>query len=251
MITDIHTHILHDIDDGPENLNAVDGLLRCHLAQATHQLVATPHFNLEKDDINHFVKVREVRCEEVQSLIKKKSYPITLKLGAELYFSPQLATVQLDDLVIEGTDYLLIELPTQIYPSRLKDTLRDIISNGYTPILAHIERYPYLLASSDILIELIEMGVLIQMNAATFVDAHQQQLAKMMLKKDLVHLIASDAHNCDRRAPNLSDLQKQYFGTKLFENLQRCYENAQLVFKGECVVVHQPRPFRKIFGRYL
>lgn len=251
MITDIHTHILHDIDDGPENLNAVDGLLRCHLAQATHQLVATPHFNLEKDDINHFVKVREVRCEEVQSLIKKKSYPITLKLGAELYFSPQLVTVQLDDLVIEGTDYLLIELPTQIYPSRLKDTLRDIISNGYTPILAHIERYPYLLASSDILIELIKMGVLIQMNAATFVDARQQQLAKMMLKKDLVHLIASDAHNCDRRSPNLSDLQKQYFGTKLFENLQRCYENAQLVFKGECVVVHQPRPFRKIFGRYL
>ena len=93
----------------------------------------------------------------------------------------------------------------------------SVTNVGLRPVIAHIERYQSLMGEIKKVENLIDQGAYVQVNAGSIKGIFGHKTArwsKILLKKDLVHLIATDAHNEDGRAPKLSEcaryLMKKY-----------------------------------------
>jgi protein-tyrosine phosphatase len=159
---------------------------------------------------------------------------------------------QICRFAIEGTKYILIEFPfTEAWTFELLDRLSSFIANtGYTPIIAHAERYKEVHKNPALLNELIGMGCLIQVNAGSFLGGREKKLAYAMLKHGFVHCIGSDAHDTETRKPCLSEAKQAIETAGLGIEWDKIQENMQTILNGEKVEVEYALPVKKFFGRY-
>ena len=79
----------------------------------------------------------------------------------------------------------------------------ELINWGYKPILAHMERYSFLHRYLDLFHQMLDWGVLMQVNASTIINDDMSSFIKAAIKKEMIHCFASDAHNMRNRKPNL------------------------------------------------
>ena len=108
---------------------------------------------------------------------------------------------------IGETNYLLIELSNYSVPTRLSECFTRLGDRGLTPILTHPERNPILQQSPQRILEWAEQGCLIQVTASAltgFWGERPEIVARWLLDRSAVHILASDAHDTKRRIPNLS-----------------------------------------------
>ena len=124
------------------------------------------------------------------------------------------------------------------------------IAIGITPIIAHVERYPYILEDLTQIYEWVEAGYLVQTNAATL--AHGDKMASLMMKLikwDLVHLIGTDAHSLNRRPPYM-DVALTTVSNKLGDDIvYRLIQNGDLVFNNYELNINPYCP-RKVMGSW-
>ena len=203
MIVDFHSHILPGIDDGSRIVEeSVEMLLRMK-EQGIDVVVATPHFYASHDDPQRFLARRQ-RAKEKLDTVLTDAMPKVL-LGAEVaYYSGMSQSKALQQLTIEGTNAILVELPM----GRWKDSIYRELSRIYEqqnliPIVAHVDRYLTPHRSFGIPKKLEELPVLVQANAEFFLDKATARKAKKMLAAEQIHLLGSDTHNLTDRAPNL------------------------------------------------
>lgn len=244
---DLHTHLLFDMDDGAKDLNDSLALFNIQKNQGVHKVVLTPHFEAFRDDLDQFISNRSKNAEALQNALDKD---VEFKLGAEVLFTVDLLNMDLNKLVIEGTDYILFEFSTRGYVSDVKRHMMTFIQQGYLPIFAHIERYSFLKDDLSLMKELVEMGVLFQVNASTFVNNEQHSFIKACMKNNLIHLVASDAHSQVKRPCNLSDAYaviEQEYGIDTVNYLK---DNAECVYHNELVEVKEPKVIRKFLKKY-
>lgn len=244
-MVDLHNHIAFGMDDGSSDLAESRAMIQEALNQGIDTIVLTPHFNSSKNDLEAFLSKRH----EVASILRDENL-ITIKTGAEVYLTSSLFDLDIGRLAFEESDYILVELSTQIMPVSLENQLRSIMDYGLIPILAHIERYPYLLDNAPLMIELITLGVLFQVNTSSFLDSSLKSLMKACVKHNLIHLVSSDAHNMGRRPMNtgiVMEVIEQDYGRDFAMYLK---DNAQKVINNEIVNVYQPGSLKKLFGKY-
>ena len=240
-MVDLHTHILPHIDDGASSFEEALDMLKLMIENGVTTVVATPHFNFEKNDIDEFIHKRKDSMVELKTLSNEDNLPIRILSGAELMFTPNLDNYDLNEFTIEETDYLLIELSTRRNEPDLESTLSAIIANGYIPILAHIERYSYLIQNSQRLVELIDMGVIMQINAKSLYSKKDYPFIKKMMSNNLVHIISSDAHDMQKRKPNM----------KLCELEPKFIDNQCKIIENKIIDVNKSKKMILVFGRYL
>lgn len=238
-MVDLHTHILPYIDDGSSSYEETISMLKLMENQGVQTVVATPHFDLSAQDINEFIEKRNESLEITKRHIKENDINIKLLSGCELMFTPQLAHIDLDPFTIENTDYVLIELSTRYDDPSVSHTLEAILAKGFIPILAHVERYSYLINNSKRLVDLINRGILTQVNASSIANDNYPFMNAMM-KHSLVHLIASDAHNMSNRRPNINR-------DMVTDNI---YQNMDKVINNELLSVDNPTKLIAILNRY-
>ena len=92
-------------------------------------------------------------------------------------------------------NHLLVETSYYNPPMRLHETLRQIKSLGYHPLLAHPERYMYM--DEEEYIRLHQEGVKFQMNLPSICGGYGNTVkkrAQWLLKKGLYDVIGSDTH---------------------------------------------------------
>lgn len=247
---DLHTHLLQGMDDGARDLEDALALFSKQKQQGVNKVVLTPHFSSSSDDLNEFIARRERHTKYLKKALKDNKMEVDLKQGAEILYSVDMFDLQLDKLCLEKSDYLLIEFSTRGYISDLKRAMANLLDQGYLPIFAHIERYGFLRADLSLMKELVEMGVLFQVNASSFLDKAQQNFLKACIKHNLIHLVASDAHSIERRPCNLGDayheIEKQYGK----ETVNTFIENAERVFNNELVQIKSPSNIRQFLGKY-
>lgn len=248
MIVDLHTHCLFGIDDGAQTLEDSLSLLKAQESSGVDCVVCSPHFLYSsKEDYLAFLKKRDQHLSELQ-----KNYSGNLILATEILFSVDLLEADLQPLTINQSRYLLIEFSTSFAPNHLVDRMDDLLGQGYIVILAHVERYPYLIQNKDLMIELIDKGVLFQMNASTIVNTKHQKLVSSLIKQNLIHLIASDCHNLSSRKPNLMEAYQvieEHYGLAMRDYF---VHNAQCVVNDQEVVVkevRQTKGFLRFFKR--
>jgi len=202
---DIHCHILPDVDDGPESWQVTADMCRIAADDGITHIVATPHCNEE------FLYDRGLYTEMLGELYDTANGKVDFSLGCDFHFSPENisdALVHPRRYTIGDSRYLLIEFDDYNIPPSTRQDLFALFSNGLIPIITHPERNPVLLRKPDMVLEMVEQGCLVQVtaNALTgFWGKPSQKMAQELLKREAVHVVASDAHDPERRKPVLSE----------------------------------------------
>lgn len=250
--TDLHSHILPGIDDGARNVDASLTLLRAEYTAGVRQIALTPHFNFERQELGAFLQKRHDAAVRLAGAFRAAGLPMRLKLGAEVYFSPRLLECDVKRLCLQGTPYLLVEFDTSYYPEWADDVFYRLSLAGVRPLVAHVERYPYIVREPNLLAGLIEAGAAIQVNA-TSLTLHKRtaKLILRLVRHGFVHVVASDTHSMDRRPPMLGEamaLIRQKCGQEAAETLNA---NAAAVFAGKPLRLPEPAPMKPLLGHWL
>jgi protein-tyrosine phosphatase len=179
------------------------------------------------------------------SYVEKMGYDLTLLLGNEIMFHNDI----FDNITsgkckkINNTQYVLVEFTPYVSDFDLKSALINLSRKGYKPILAHFERYECIAKSPSLLSDLKNAGILIQVNANSIVRpklGKAGKLVKVALKKQLIDIVATDAHDDKALTPVLSKAHtfvvKKYgkdYAKKIFHDNQNSIINNLCIQQGE------------------
>lgn len=216
LLYDMHTHILPAVDDGAKNIDESLTLINRLRRAGVTDICLTPHYYTHRESLKDFIKRRNAAFLELQSYV---SDDVRLHLGAEVYVTKYLFSNE-DDLksvCYNGTNYMLTEFPySSTFEGESLLYINKLISNyGIKPVLAHVERYPYLLKHLNVLEELIYMGVTIQSNACSFTEFPLKLKLTKLLKNGYIQLIGSDAHSLKRNTPDAFNELNELISKKL------------------------------------
>ncbi len=211
-MVDLHSHILHGFDDGARNEDMSLSMVRTASKTGTRQMVATPHVMNEVgrplwEDI-------VAGCRRLQKMVLDVNSNLAILPGAEVTLYPdvlELITGPGAYCVNEGR-YLLVELPSSEIPLYADHFLFTLQLRGITPIVVHPERHPELRSDHSILERWIGRGILVQLNGPSLTGQMGRKVktaAEILLKKNMVHCIGSDAHNDLSRSSDLSAVRKR------------------------------------------
>lgn len=247
-MTDLHCHILPKIDDGAKSPEISLELLRREQEDGVNQIALTSHFICDKISLSEYLQRRQYSFELLKQAVATTNMQFHFKLGAEVYFSPELADLDLHELCLEGTDYLLIEFSTRHRPYFLTETLQSIQAQGIIPLIAHVERYPYIMDDLTSLYDLVDMGVYIQSNAGALIQNPKRILK--LIRWNLVHVLSTDSHSIDKRPPNLAEgiqIVRDALGDEIAESLIR---NGNDIFSGHEPEYTEPHCPKKLFNHW-
>lgn len=146
-MTDLHCHILPNIDDGAKDVSISLRLLEKEYADGVRNIAFTSHFNSEWTTPDAFLQKRAAAYETLTAALPTgpEAMQFRFKLGCEVYFSPKLCELDAKALCIGDTSYMLVEFPTTHKPHFIRQTFALLQEQGVLPLIAHIERYPYVL----------------------------------------------------------------------------------------------------------
>ena len=246
---DLHSHILYGIDDGARDLQMTLDMLKMAEEDGITTMVATPHYIVGANQYDQEDLIN--RYHEVVAYMKKTAIAIDLLLGHELYIDQYLPeSLEKDQCYgIGDTSYLLVELPMMGIPTYTDQVLYDLINRGYRPILAHPERYAPVQEDPNILMDYIKMGCLTQINSGSIKGLNGRKVAetaKLLLKNNMGHLVASDCHSNKRRNPRLSTAYNQvlaWIGKEKTDSL--FFDNPQKVLEDDDIDREEPVPIQK------
>ena len=208
-IADIHCHILPGVDDGSRSMEQTLSMLEMAYEQGVRRIIATPHFHIGK------VQVTKEKAEEalrnLSGLLKKQFPDISIYMGSEIYYYSD-AIRDLKErraMTMAGSRYVMWEFSPDEQYDIIESSVYDAVSNGYVPIIAHAERYLCITDRPELVEQLVMEGAYIQINAGSVAGqmgrSVQKFIIKKLLKKHLVHFVASDAHSDGRRAPRFDE----------------------------------------------
>lgn len=195
--TDIHSHLVPAVDDGAPDMESSLELIRGLLELGYSKLITTPHVYLEFYN-NNSPGLRS-RFQQLQHYVQTQGVKVDLGLGAEYFLDNYfLNDVLSDDMLYFGKEkYLLVEVSMAGWPRQFADIIFSIQSRGYTPILAHPERY---LFEGDFRVyeEWKRKGLLFQMNLLSLAGYYGKSVklaATYFLDHGLYDFCGSDAHH--------------------------------------------------------
>lgn len=248
-LVDLHCHILPGIDDGAENPAAARALLEASRRGGVDRFVFTPHFYPQQMQAEDFFRGRSAAADALRAETAgdETFAGVSVRLGAEIAYTPFLERLPLERLAFAGTGYFLLELDFRYLRPGVEEAIGAAIDRGLTPILAHVERYPYLEEDPTLLYRWVRAGALAQVNAS-FALRGAAERKRLLQYADwgLVHFMASDAHSVDRRPPRLAE----GYAALPDALARRLRANAEAVFDGETVDRPQPVLPRRRWGRW-
>ncbi|MGH4052952.1 MAG: tyrosine-protein phosphatase [Clostridium sp.] len=205
---DFHSHIIYGVDDGSKSINMSLKMLRIAENEGTEYICATPHFITEEFEIS-----RDKYFEKLDKLVlasKEENINIKILSGLEIYMHPNLPKLYKEKRIwgINGSEYLLIELPMGQFPMYTEDVFYELMLLGVKPILAHPERNLKIMKDHDLIVNLINQGVLMQINAGSLLGDYGKEVKKTALefvKMNMIHILGSDAHNITSRKTKIKD----------------------------------------------
>ena len=228
---DFHSHILPFMDDGAENLEMSAKMLELSKSQGINTIVATPHFYIKKGTVEEFLEKREDSFNKLKVYTEENKLDVPeIILGAEVAFSEEVISIDISKLCIEGTNFVLLELPFTYFNKWIYDEIYSMsMKNGVDFILAHIERYVGNRNDFSSVKPFFDLDMLIQVNADTFIDKHSKKIIQTLFKKYRIDLIGSDAHNLEKRVSNM-DKAIAIIKKKYGENtLQKIMNNGEKI----------------------
>ena len=251
---DLHSHILPGIDDGARTLGDSLEIARAAVRDGIVTIAGTPHV---RDDWPTDAGLMEDRVAELRAELELARIPLDIRTGGEIAFDwlTRLTPGELRRFGLGGTRYLLVETPYYGWPRDLPDRLLSLQEQGFAPVLAHPERNADVAARPDLLVPLVDEGVLVQVTAASVdgrIGRRAFECARLLIREGLAHLLASDAHHASVREVGMSGAAKRLGDPALARWLAREVP-AAILADAEIPPRpwSRPRPARRWLGRLL
>lgn len=213
-------------------------MCRTALADGITHMVATPHAN---DRYHYDREYLQGLVARLQELVGENP---RILLGCDFHLSYenlQDAFVNPTRYVIGNTHYMLVEFSNFSVPQNTTDTFLKLGDRGITPVITHPERNPILRESLQRVVEWAEQGCVVQMTGSAltgFWGDRTRRAAEWLLEHHAAHVLATDAHDPEKRVPILSaarDAAAEIVGEEIAEALVNGNPNA--------IINDQPLPF--------
>ena len=224
-MVDIHCHILPGVDDGAESPRETVELLKREYEDGVRAIIVTPHYRVGMFETPE--EIIETEFRKVRRFLKKNGIQLQLYLGCE-YHSHSLMLENLQKGLrptLAGSDYVLTEFSSTHTCAQIRAQVYELVTFGYIPIIAHVERCPCLLKEPEFIADLKNLGAQIQITSGSLLKKDGWKIKRFcmcLLKEELVDYIATDAHHIADRAPDLQEcalyLEKK-FGIQYAERL--------------------------------
>jgi len=195
--TDLHSHLIPGIDDGSKSMEDSLNMLRKFSDLGFKKVITTPH--VMSDFYKNTPEIILGGLEKVREAIAENNIPIEIEAAAEYYLDFHLDELtEKKNILTFGDNHVLFELSFTAEPARIKETIFNFITEGYKPILAHVERYPFYINEWKTIEDLVNRGVLLQLNINSLSGQYGPQVKKMgeqLIDKDMIDVIGSDCHH--------------------------------------------------------
>ena len=201
---DIHCHILPGIDDGADRLQTSLAMASMAVRDGITTVIATPH----TDGVTVNRTVVQQAVDRLNIELAEQGIDLEIVAGYEI---PANLVCDLQSYTIADSPYILVEFPHQYLPEDAAETLYTLVQAGRKPIIAHPERNGSVLRNPELLRELVAVGSMIQLTAASVTGDFGPDIlhcANYLLRNRLVHFLATDSHSPTFRKPVLSPARK-------------------------------------------
>jgi len=226
--------VLFGLDDGARTLE--DSLAMIHMAakHGTTDLVATPHANLE-------YRFEPERIAERMAQIRAAAGgALRLYSGCDFHLNFENIQDAIDHprkYTINQHSYLLVEFSELLIFKNTDEIFARLSDAGMTPVITHPERNGLLRQRVEMIAKWVEQGVRVQLTAQSLTGnfgRRAKDFSRELLNRRLVHVIASDGHDCERRPPVMDQARawlRREYGEELAEAL--CVTNPGAALAGE------------------
>ncbi|MBA3297785.1 MAG: exopolysaccharide biosynthesis protein [Acidobacteria bacterium] len=231
---DIHSHILYGIDDGAKTMEESLEMLQIAAAAGTTDIVATPHAN--------------GRYQFSPTLIEARIAELAAHTGVRIHrgcdFHLQADNIEdaiahPDKYTINHQAYLLVEFSDLAIFTSSDEILSELVGAGMAPIITHPERNGQLQRRVDDIARWIELGCYVQVTAGSCTGLFGKAAkgcVDALMARGLVHFVASDAHNCEKRSPDLREAHAALTATWGEEHVEPLFVgNPKAVLTGDAI----------------
>lgn len=202
---DLHCHVLPGIDDGPDTMERSLALARRAAETGTTTIVATPHVSARYP--NDAARIAG-GVEQLERLLAQERAPIEIRRGAEVAaaHAPAIDAEELLRLQLGDGPYLLLEPPFAPIAAGFDTIALDLMRAGHRIVIAHPERCAAFHRDERSLRALLGAGALSSITAGSLsgrFGGEVRRFALRLAREELVHNVASDAHDELQRPPGM------------------------------------------------
>ena len=199
-MTDIHSHILPGVDDGVNTYKEALAVLHWLKGKGVHRMFLTPHImsDLQKNTRSYLTGQFDLFVKQIKEEGEEENVP-ELKLGAEYMLEAAFERHKKEGLITYSNRHVLVETSYMMPPVGFTRLLEELMEDGYSPVLAHPERYIYMEERDYKYLK--KQGILFQLNFLSLTGTYGQRAkekAAKLLKNGCYTYAGSDFHHLKR-----------------------------------------------------
>jgi protein-tyrosine phosphatase len=205
---DIHSHIIPKIDDGSDSMETSIDMLKIASKDNYKKIIATPHYYRGYYE-NSYTYVSNL-VKELNQKVLENNIGMEVLPGQEVFLDKHTINLYKEGVIngLNGTKYLLIEFPMNNPSENVLDYIYELSLQGVIPIIAHPERYRYVIEKPYYMNNLLQENCLFQINTGSIKGIFGKKVKKtseILIKHGFCNFIASDAHTTGKRCPGLKE----------------------------------------------
>lgn len=235
---DVHVHLLPEVDDGADCIETSVAMARIAQNDGINKIIATAHYAAGVFETN-FNGVVE-KTNELNKVLFEKKIDVEVLPGQEVFLDNNILKFLRNGEIgtLANTRYMLVELPMDYMPEYALDMAYELHLLGIKTIIAHPERYRYIIKQPSNINQFIEEGCFFQINSSSLtglLGKEVKKTAEILIKNNICSLLGSDAHTTNYRSPKLKEAfyNIRRINSKCEENMK---ENAELLIKREDLI---------------
>ncbi len=211
---DMHSHLIPGIDDGSSSMDETIAMLAKFESLGYEKVITTPH--IMGDFYKNTPEIILGGLENVREVAQQLGLKITIEAAAEYYYDESLVRKlkAKEPLLTFGGNFLLFEFSMMSKPDQIEDLFFQMLTQQYTPVLAHFERYNFLFGSVEKASEWREKGIKIQLNLNSLTGHYGPEVraqAERLVDSGAIDFVATDCHRMDHLMILEKNLSLPYF----------------------------------------
>ena len=218
--TDLHSHLIPGLDDGAKTIEESIELGKRLTEMGYRKIITTPHVMAD-----YYPNSREQILSGLELLRKafaSAAVLLEVEAAAEYYLDEGFEAMlgKADLLTFGGSkNYLLFETSLVNQPMSLENLIFKCRTLGFTPVMAHPERYAYNWKRKIEDFEIWrDMGLHFQVNLSSFAGnsgERARKIAEMFAKQGYIDFVGTDLH----RLSQIDGIERALKTSKVLKNL--------------------------------
>lgn len=200
---DFHSHILPGIDDGARDVETSLKMLSVCRDTGIETVLMTPHCHpMSQEKVDSFIENRDDAFELLSSTLKKQKskFPKIIPASEVRIYNGLHKLSGIDKLCIKDTNYILLEMPYEVWKDYAFEEIYHLTRLGFRPIMAHLDRF---LDQEKYFGEFFSLDVQVQINSSAFIESGIRKKMIKLFEHGHIQVLGSDTHNLSNRTPNV------------------------------------------------